>query len=560
MRTQATNGKEISMSRQLPPRPNLEHLRKQAKSLLKRQQAAESDALTRIRESHPRFSNLSAEHIAASPFTLADAQLAIASEYGFASWAALQAQVKTLEATSATAEAVASLRDAAGRGDLARINVLLDAHPEVIDERGGEGVRTALHQAVFGNSEAAVKLLLERGANPNIRCEGDNAYPLHFAVEKNRVPIIHLLVEHGADTVGEGDYHELGVIGWATAWDYIAADPEIVAYLMAHGARHNIFSAVAMGDVGAIRELIARNPNDLERRMNGTTMRRMPLHLAVGKNQPAAVTTLLDLGANTESLDEAGFSALDLAALIGASNMVSILINAGSMLRLPAAAALGRDADVARLLLRDPDALKPGCRWGNLILRASEHGSGDMVETLLRNGASVNIRDNPKTSVDNTSGYTPLHAAAWNGNTKVIPVLLRHGADVRARDEKYHGTPAGWADYAGHKEARDLILRGPIDIIEAIQYDLIDRVQRVLEEEPASLNRPFRDYGLFPWDAEAWHTPLAYAVTRGREEIVRLLIERGADATLRSPEGKTLSEVAQRAGHLEIAKILDATG
>src|SRR6516164_1325396 len=111
------------------------------------------------------------------------------------------------------------------RGDLARLNALLDAHPELIDERGGEGVRTPLHQAVFGNSEAAVKLLLERGANPNIRCEGDNAYPLHFAVEKHRLPIIRLLVEHGADTIGEGDYHELGVIGWATAWDYIQPNP-----------------------------------------------------------------------------------------------------------------------------------------------------------------------------------------------------------------------------------------------------------------------------------------------------------------------------------------------
>jgi hypothetical protein len=36
------------------------------------------------------------------------------------------------------------------------------------------------------------------------------------------------------------------VIGWATAWDYIQPNPEIVAYLLAHGARQNIFSAVAM--------------------------------------------------------------------------------------------------------------------------------------------------------------------------------------------------------------------------------------------------------------------------------------------------------------------------
>jgi ankyrin repeat protein len=144
----------------------------------------------------------------------------------------------------------------------------------------------------------------------------------------------------------------------------------------------------------------------------------------------------------------------------------------------------------------------------------------------------------------------------WHGNVTAIDVLIKHGADVRAREEKYHGTPAGWADYAGHKEARDLILRGSIDIIEAIQYDMAQRVKAVLEEDPAALNRAFGDYGLFPLDGEPWHTPLAYAVTRGRKQIVQLLIARGAVETLRSPEGETLSEIAQKAGHREIALIL----
>ncbi len=545
------------MSRQLPPRPSLEQLRKQAKSLLKRQKAADSEALTRIRENHTRWRNLSSEQIATPPFALADAQLVIASEYGFASWSRLQSHVKTLEAASATAETVASLRDAAGKGDLARLNALLDAHPKLIDERGGEGVRTPLHQAVFGNSESAVKLLLQRGANPNIRCEGDNAYPLHFAVEKHRFPIIRLLVEYGADTIGEGDYHELGVIGWATAWDYIDANAEIVAYLLAHGARHNIFSAVALGDVEAIRTVVSRSPGELERRMDMVNRRRFPLHLAVVKKQPAALALLLDLGVNIESIDESRFTALDQAAIAGVTDLAQILIERGAEVRLPAAMALGRTRDIERLLREDPDALKPGCRWAHLLIRASECCSGEVVDTLILAGADVNIHDDVKLAVDSTNGYTALHAAAWHGNCSAIAVLLQHGANVRAREEKWRGTPAGWADYAGRKEARDLILRGPIDIIETIQYGLIDRVQSVLEEDPASLNRPFREYGLFPWDAEAWHTPLAYAVARGREEIVRLLINHGADTTLRSPEGETLSWIALKAGHREIAMILD---
>jgi len=178
----------------------------------------------------------------------------------------------------------------------------------------------------------------------------------------------------------------------------------------------------------------------------------MPLHLAVIKNQPAAVTTLLDLGANTESLDEAGFSALDLAALDGRHDLAQVLLERGAKVRLPAAVALHRTTDVERLLRRDPGTLKPGGRWGHLILRASECDPGDVIETLIRNGASVNVHDDPKTSIDSTSGYTPLHAASWHGNVSAIDVLMKHGADVRAREEKYHGTPPGWADYAATKK------------------------------------------------------------------------------------------------------------
>lgn len=135
-----------------------------------------------------------------------------------------------------------------------------------------------------------------------------------------------------------------------------------------------------------------------------------------------------------------------------------------------------------------------------------------MIETLIRNGAPVNVHDDPKTSIGSTSGYKPLLAAAWHGSPSAIDVLMKHGADVRARGEKYHGTPAGWSDYAGHKKARDLILRGAIAIIGAIQYDMAQSVDAVLEEDPTALSRAFGEYGLFPWDAEAWHTPLA-AVT-----------------------------------------------
>jgi ankyrin repeat protein len=547
------------VSRQLPVRPNLEQLKKQSKSLLKAHQEASPDAFARIRQHHPRLKNSSQDAIRNGPFTLADAQLVLAREYGFASWTKLRQHILNQQAAPSIEASVRALRDAAGKGDLALLASLLDEHPELINEPGGPGVRTALHQAVFGSSEPAVRFLLERGADPNIRCEGDNAYPLHFACEKNHFPIIRLLIEHGADPIGEGDYHELDVIGWATAWVYIQPNKQIVDYLLAHGARHNIYSAVAMGETSEIRRLVAQSPADLERRMELTNRRCRPLHLAVAKKQPASLTTLLDLGANTESLDEARLSALDQAALHGETSLAQILLDRGAKIRLPAAIALQRTPDIEKLLRRDPDALRPGGRWANLIIRASERSPGSVIDALLQAGASVDVRDDPKTAVDSTYGYTALHAAAFHGNLGAASVLLKHGANVRIREEKYHGTPAGWADYAGHTEVRDLILRdGPIDIIEAVQYDLIARIQAILDEEPAALHRPFRDYPLFPLDAEGWYTPLAYAVARGKTEMVQFLLARAADSALRSPEGHTLVDLAHQKGHASIAAILDA--
>ena len=78
------------MSRPLPPHPSTKQLKAQAKDLLRAHQAGDPEAVERAGAHLPRLSRASAE-VRSAQFCLRDAQLVVAREYGFASWAKLAA-------------------------------------------------------------------------------------------------------------------------------------------------------------------------------------------------------------------------------------------------------------------------------------------------------------------------------------------------------------------------------------------------------------------------------------------------------------------------------------
>jgi ankyrin repeat protein len=537
------------MPADFPSGTRLDSLRKQAKQWLKALKAGDAGARERFNRAHPKPPG--------DP-GLRDVQHALARESGFPTWARLKAALVEREQSSeaSSTSPLASLLEVADRGDLDRLRQALDAHPELIDERGElpghTGKRTALH---FGVGHASVvRLLLERGANPNIRDDGDHAMPLHFAAERQDLEVIRLLVEHGADPIGDGTMHELDVLGWATAWDYVTATPDVVDYLLAHGARYSMPSAVALGAVEAIREIARRSPDEVNRPMDATNHGRRPLHLAVIKKQPGALVALLELGADTGQRDRAGLTPLDQAALAGEAALAQMLIDRGAAIELPAAVALGRTGDIERLLADDPGCLAPGGRWGTLIVHAARHALVHVLETLLRLGASPNATDDPATAVDQTRGLTPLHVAAFKGNVDAVRLLLAHGANPRLREQKYGGTAVGWAVYAGHEAARDLLLDAPIDIFDAIANDRRTRVEQILDSDHSALERTLGETSGLKSE-ESWCTPLVWAVGHNRPALVQLLLSRGA-RVIAAPDGETLLDSALTDGHEEIVGIL----
>jgi Lon protease-like protein len=92
------------MRRDLPPRPHIDHLKKQAKDLLEAHKRAEAPALARIRDVLPAFAGRSDAEVASAAFALHDAQSAIAREYGFPSWRQLRTAILARVVDSYSAE------------------------------------------------------------------------------------------------------------------------------------------------------------------------------------------------------------------------------------------------------------------------------------------------------------------------------------------------------------------------------------------------------------------------------------------------------------------------
>ena len=113
-------------------------------------------------------------------------------------------------------------------------------------------------------------LLLKRGLDVNTREKGDNTYAMHWAAAAGHLDVVRRLADAGGDVVGHGDDHELEVIGWATCWDGCddAAHRAVVEFLVSRGARHHIFSAIAMNLADDVRRIVAADPSALNRRMS----------------------------------------------------------------------------------------------------------------------------------------------------------------------------------------------------------------------------------------------------------------------------------------------------
>jgi ankyrin repeat protein len=212
------------------------------------------------------------------------------------------------------------------------------------------------------------------------------------------------------------------------------------------------FEAVKEGDAEAVREELRRNPSLARAR---TEAGESPLLLATYYGQAEVVAALREVGPEPDLFEAAalgetervranlerspggiddfsgdGFTPLQLAAYFGHADTALLLLERG--------------ADVAPVS-RHPmqvTAIHACVASGNPSSRT------DIARALLDRGADVNAR--------HPGGYTPLHAAAQNGDLELARLLLDRGANWNAVTDEGK-SPLAYAEEGGHGEVAALI-------------------------------------------------------------------------------------------------------
>jgi uncharacterized protein len=360
------------------------------------------------------------------------------------------------------------LFEAARTGNLETLTALLDEDSSRLHARSGPYEFSLLHAAAQRGQFAVVDQLLRRGLDVNTRERGDDTTAMHWAAAAGRLDIVQRLADAGGDVIGHGDDHELGVIGWATCWDECddEAHRAVAEFLLSRGARHHIFSAIAVDSADEVRRIVAADPSALNRRQSRNENHRTPLHFAVDRDRRDMVALLLELGADPLAVDGAGQPVAVYARSPEADRPVMEKIHEmvqaefvsadrgsrrsrGTPLDLVALLALDEWAMADRLARESPSTLDAG---GGALHMLVHRNNAEAVRWLLEQGAEVNAgwrAGGPE--------VTPLHLAARAGHVELTRLLLDAGADPSIRDTEHNGDAIGWAEHFGQGEVARLL-------------------------------------------------------------------------------------------------------
>lgn len=434
------------MPTQLPVRPDLEYLKKQAKALMEDRRRGQRE----------------------KRWKLADAQRAVAQEYGFQSWRKLKEHVEEKEAPEAVQRAKAALREDdavalrrvfkryaflkknvnAPLGDFdaplliharstetldvllkagADINArstwwaggfgLLDTAPPAVAMQAIErGATVTVHAAARLGMVEKLRELVE--ADPSLvnARGGDGQTPLHFA---STVEIAEYLLDRGADI------DALDVDHVSTPAQYmLRSRPEVARFLVIRGAKTDILMAAALGDLDLVKKELAANPDSIRVRVS-------PEYFPLISPHNGGSIYQWELGWHV--------SACQVARSFGHPEVFDYLMErCPDEEKLLNACWLHDEALARTLLAKNPNlaSLLPPAGKRHLA-HAARNNDSRAAELMLEAGFPL----------DSTSQHmgTAFHWAAWHGSAALVRKMIGRGVDLENRRNEFGATPLGWA-------------------------------------------------------------------------------------------------------------------
>ncbi len=463
------------MPTELPPHPNLQHLKKQAKALLRDFHQGKPDATEKFTALRLKV-----------PPKLSDAQHLVARDYGFDSWSEMKERVESL--AKKTDDPLELAKKAFREDDAATVHRLLNRYPQLralINEPMGDfdsqpithvrsrdmldvllkagadiNVKSRWWAGGFGLLDCANPELaayaIKRGAELTVHAAarlgmleklkqlvtanpelvhakgGDGQTPLHFA---STVEIAEYLLDHGADIDARDVDHE------STPAQYMVhSRPKIARYLIRRGCETDILMAAALGDADLVGKHLDADPECIRMRVSDE-------HFPMVGGEKGGTIYQWELGWYV--------SACQVAKSFGHADVLRLLME-----RSPAdeqllnACWLHDQKMVESLLARSPALAASLPPPGRLHLaHAARNNDLAAVRLMLNAGLPVNAVSQHHA--------TALHWAAWHGNAEMVRLILQHQPELENIDNEFKATPLGWATHGSengwHKEKGDYV-------------------------------------------------------------------------------------------------------
>ena len=434
----------------------------------------------------------------------------------------------TIDITDAVGDT--ALFQAVRKDRVSVVRLLLDSGANV----NGRNSRswTALHAAA--RHEGISRILLDAGADVHV---GSNkgSTPLVLAAQNGRIEVVRMLLDAGADVA------EMDIAGSTS-----------------------LHRAASKGHLSTVQFLVERGAICDRKNANGTTA----LHMAAQAGHEPTVKYLVGKISNINEQSEVCGTPLSAAAKSGRTRIVEILIENGALVDSEGgpyhsalqAAAVGRKIMIVKLLLRHGAKVNSvGGQFGTALNAAIKNTQIDVIETLLENGADPNIQ---------TNGVTYLFMAIDACSLMIVQALLKHGANPNAVVES-SDTPVRMAARWGSLEIFEALVSKELNLgvnescgsllvhaFASNSNNIVDFLLAHCNIDVNGVNAAGRSALIFSVkyrmgtakkfiEAKAdpntrdleLKTPLIHAVLLEDVETVKMLLENGADPSLRDCRG-----------------------